>query len=531
MNNDFLENFEKRMEKLSYTYMINAQLDKKTVITEKYNLQRQDLLNLIYATLCLIMDKSLKDEDCLIEDIEEFIYGILVTNYKMEILPEHAKEIARYIVIKVLRNDGKQFGFKIVDFNNDSFKVLNYYLIKSEPSIEDKTVSSYKLTDEGYKLLLNTYEIDQRLQVEIQNIILTESLKRKNFKGSLSVVRQLDSLMSSQIDSVKNMIKSIRENIFEINQKDFSETYLKNIEIINEQKNKLKFIERLILTTQEDINKAEILTDENIEALNDLNQVKKYIDRLILKSTTMVDSHFDYKSEYLKALKAISENFNQRHLSFNKTYLKPIEGDLSRLNNFNLFFSPMFKLRFKKHLNYNKLIDEFSIIQESSPEQEVDVEDIDKTEMLEDLENKRLKNVYKDALAVLFKYICKNEQETLLSAVIEEIANNPHDYEKLASDIRIFSELIINLLRLGTLNFEDIYSTSKDTIFDASAKFDIVEAFYELYQQEIFGAVKEVQFVKKENTVFDISESMEKEGILYSITMNDLMILKNKAID
>lgn len=527
---NFLDNFEKRMEKLSYTYLIDYQVDKKSLIFDKYNIDRQDMINIVYSTLCFIMDKTLKDEDCLMDDIVEFLSEILNNYYDFdrELSNEDINEIARYIIVKVLRNDGKQFNFKIKNYSSNKTEIVNYYLIKSQPSLIDKTISSYKLTEEGYRLLLNTYETDQRLQVELQSIILTESIKRRNFKNGISTIRQMDNIIRVQISNVKEMIRQIRENIFEIKIDNFSKMYLENINIIREQKENLLKIERLILKSQEDIRNAVTIEKENEEALKDLSEIKDYVDKLIEQSTIMVDYHFDLKEEYLKALRTISQNFNKNHLSLLKTYMMPIEENIKILDNAHLLFQPLIKPNTNKILNYNKILDELKIIQDDKSEEDINIDNIEDVENRDELENQRIKKIYFNSVDKLLDNILFFLENGIYQFTIYDLINNlsVEDYVTLIPNIRIFTEIIIYLLRMGTINLTDIYIQNKNAYFDASSKFDIIESLLEfIVKKDLVNEHISISFTKIENDIIKISEHTNEDDIVkYIAEMNNINI-------
>lgn len=524
----FLDNFEKRMEKLSYTYLIDYQVDKKSVVFEKYNIDRQDMLNIVYSTLCFIMDKTLKDEDCLMDDIIDFLDIILNEYYFNESLnKDEISEIARYIIVKVLRNDGKQFTFKIKNYSSGKTEIVNYYLIKSQPSLLDKTISSYKLTEEGYRLLLNTYETDQRLQVELQSIILTESIKRRNFKNSIATIRQMDNIIRVQIANVKEMIKQIKENIFDIKIDTFANMYNENINVIKEQKENLLKIERLILKSQEDIRNAEYIEKENEEALKDLEEIKKYIDRLIEQSTIMVDYHFDLKTEYLSALKSISQSFNKNHLSFSKTYLLPIEENIKILDNSHLLLQSLIKPNTNKILNYNKIFDEFKIIQDDKNEEDINVETIEDEENIEEKNNAALKQIYFKSVDMLVSkikdFISQGYYEFSMKSLIYNLDET--EYILLIPNIRIFTEILIYILRIGTIDFKTIYDKNKNTYFDASSKFDIIESLLETaIKHNLIKDNYVFEFTKIQDEIIEISEHFNNDIVRYKAELNDINI-------
>ena len=68
--NEFLNNFHKRMEKLSYSYLIDSKAATLTFYKEYFT--DIEFINLIYTLMVFILEKSLKSEDCTLDDMSVF---------------------------------------------------------------------------------------------------------------------------------------------------------------------------------------------------------------------------------------------------------------------------------------------------------------------------------------------------------------------------------------------------------------------------------------------------------------------------
>lgn len=73
MQYEFLNHFSKRMKNVGlYTILIQNSIQKTT--WQKYGFQKTDeQMNLIFAVLLYIMEQSLKEENCTMDDIGAYI--------------------------------------------------------------------------------------------------------------------------------------------------------------------------------------------------------------------------------------------------------------------------------------------------------------------------------------------------------------------------------------------------------------------------------------------------------------------------
>ncbi len=113
---DFLRNFEKRMEKLSYSFLIDYVIATKNLLNS-YGFDDIQGINLVYTLMCFVLDKSLKDEECTLEHMSSFLDDIISRYYSQTLDEQQTHEITRFIVYKVLRNDGKPFAFDTYNYS------------------------------------------------------------------------------------------------------------------------------------------------------------------------------------------------------------------------------------------------------------------------------------------------------------------------------------------------------------------------------------------------------------------------------
>ncbi|MDV3426495.1 MAG: hypothetical protein LIR50_04820, partial [Bacillota bacterium] len=340
---DFLNNFDKRMEKLSYSFLIDNKVS--TLTAFKNNFSSIELINLVYSLMCFVLDKSLKDEECILSDMSSFLEDIASKYYNKSLSETESYDITHLIIYKILRNDGNPFIFKTMDYSLGKEKVFNYHLLQQKPSKRDNNKSTFSLTREGYRLILSALEVDERTQIDLNQMILELSLKKKNFSQGLMAVENLNNLITAQVNVINNFIYRTRENIFSINQKEFEDNFIKNIEVLKEQNKKFDELKEVIILEEERLRKAEgEISKNNYESLKQLGRIKELLISITFKAGELIGRHFQFKNEYRKALEEASFYYNNKRIDIKEDLVKPVEKDMEKLPELFKLFNPLFKI-------------------------------------------------------------------------------------------------------------------------------------------------------------------------------------------
>src|SRR5690554_2628015 len=107
MELSFLNNFPKRMKSIgTYAFLFKNSMSKTT--WKQYGFEDFfEQTNMIFAVLLFIMEQSLKDEPCTMDDIGGFIDIINMKSLNKPLTYEDCKELADFIVNIILGNQGK----------------------------------------------------------------------------------------------------------------------------------------------------------------------------------------------------------------------------------------------------------------------------------------------------------------------------------------------------------------------------------------------------------------------------------------
>lgn len=511
---DFLKDFEKRMRKLSYPFLIDSQVVMKTE-WEKYGLKLQETINLIYSVLCLIMEKSLKDEECTYSDINKFLMDLITQYYDIHLSENSIYELSKYIIMRVLKNEGAMFLFEAKDYENNRSKIYQYHLVNQENSKVDPTKSTFSLSEEGYMLMLNSFEIDQKLKIEMESFIAEESIKRQNYKDGVMAIRNLENLITSQIQSIDNFILRTKENVLYIEVEEFNDSYNKNLNILRDQNKKFRELKQIIIKEKGKVRK---LIENNLEreymnSLISLGEMEKGLQRIIEKATKLISKHIDFSEEYVKALHNLSYLYNNDKLNIKEKLLKPIEDDINKIENIHLLLNSLFTPKVPKRLNLDKIFEEQRVEKKEEIEEGVNIDDLPYEDEESEINNV-FQEKYMKIVRSIFKYIYNNKNTELKCLIEDYEKKSNEEYFELIPSIRLFTEVMIELIKIGEIDINEFlneyiqsYATEKTNIFDLKS------VLYEvLINDNSLKGIKIIRFIKKNDSeTLEIKERVPKD--------------------
>ena len=86
-------------------------------------------VNMIYAVLLFIMEYSLREQPCTIDDISVFVDDVCNRYLKKSLSYEKSRELAEFIINIVLCDEGHAMYFDCFEFEKREYKKKNIYFI------------------------------------------------------------------------------------------------------------------------------------------------------------------------------------------------------------------------------------------------------------------------------------------------------------------------------------------------------------------------------------------------------------------
>ena len=115
---DFLKNFEQRMKFVGrYALLCSNSFGKQQ--WKDYGIEtRDEQMNMLFTLLLFIMEYSLREENCTMDDLASFVEEIGYEYYGQKRSFEKCRELARFMVEDILGNSGSSMYFKALDYES-----------------------------------------------------------------------------------------------------------------------------------------------------------------------------------------------------------------------------------------------------------------------------------------------------------------------------------------------------------------------------------------------------------------------------
>ena len=308
----FLKDFEKRMKKVGvYAIIVKNTLSKQRW-KNFYFEEDYETINFVFAVFLFIREESLKDEICTIDDIASFIDDINTRSFKKPLVYDECVKLADFVVNTILCDDGKTMYFQGFNFEENEYNDIHISFLENKIVYVDNTIRrvSYRLSNDGYNLMLSTLEIENNLSITIQEIIFKEHLKKAEYKKAVDDIKNMFNLIRIQIQKMNDAVRRIRQNVLNYSVEEYKVLLNENIESIDNIRMKLvhhrNSIEENIIALKEKHINIKKLDQKEKENLKNLNQIQTYINSSLNEQQKLLKTHFDFKVVYSKQLEEMT---------------------------------------------------------------------------------------------------------------------------------------------------------------------------------------------------------------------------------
>lgn len=505
MKLDFLNQHHIRMKKIgAYSLLFRNSISKRT--WDKYGfIEGYEQDNLVFSVLLYIMEQSLKEEICTIDDIGEFIDEINSLYYKKSISYEECKELAEFIVNVILCDEGKAMYFKALNYKRAEYENINVSFLKNSMEyIEGVRRVSYSLTDEGYELILSTLEVEESLKLTIQEIIFKLHLDKASYDKALDDMKNIFNGMRRRVQKMEDDIRRIKESPLTYSVDEYKSMMEGNIEILNENKkkflaHKLAIEEKIQVFEEKDIHIKD-LNEEEMENLMNLRIINEYLGRTIDEEQRILKNHFDLKRIYGEELENISkmsliERFDIKKEVFNKILENP-----NKLDNIHLLFSSLFTRNPDKNYNLNKAFQFQQPVRAKDNEDDEELLSFNEEDIIEAENKKKLERIEKcnKIIELILEFACEKGKITL-SEINNKISESEVLKDVLIPTVEIFREVIIEMLKVRDININELEEERKTSIDNNEIEFQLNKSILELIDRnDLLSNVSEIKVNKVE---------------------------------
>lgn len=531
MQYDFLKAFPKRMKSVGLHALLQANSSQKAIWRQLGFEGLSEQLNMIFSVLLYLMEQSLKEEPCTIDNITDFIYSINEQYYNKQIDYAECRDLGDFIVNVVLSNEGKPMYFMGYNYEEKQAEQLHISFVNNKIVYDEQDMrrTSYYLTDDGYNLLLGTLEVESNLKLTIQELIFKLHLEKQSYDRALDDVKNIFNLMRIQLQKIQAAMLRIRRNALEYSVIEYGNLLQENLGTIDRTKEKFCDYRELVQARVQQMEKDNIrihaLNVEDAEKLQNLRRIDFYLGRAIDEYQRILNSHFDLKALYTVELEKISEmSMIQRFNLHTELYERLLEAP-ERLEHLDIFFRPLFNRQPDKVVNLNKFLEPQRVrVTEEEWEQE-ETEDSD-AEAWEQEQKRMLQAklaLYAGSLTVLLEHLVANKS-IKLSALVKNLSEQ--EREIFLPTIAIFKEIMVELLKTKTMDIVSLRQEQANFIQEESNNFHLQSMLLDILDRH-----PEWRWIKRIDVYRLPSEKPlvlkqldEKTGILKNIRCSELML-------
>ena len=491
MQYEFLKKFPRRMKNVGL-YAVIIQNSSQKLSWKQYGFTKFDeQINLLFEVLLYIMEQSLKEEKCTMDDIATYIDTINVQYLRKDISYEQCHQLGDFIVNTVLSNEGRPMYFGGYDFEKNEYEEMHISYVANKIVYVENEVrrTSYYLTDDGYNLLLSTLEIEDNMKFNIHEIIFRLHLEKQSYDKAVNDIKNVFNLMRIQFQRVQEAMRQIRRNALSYSVDEYEEVLVGNLNTITDTKKKFQEYKTVIQERVKDLEEENInirkLSKKEQQDLNNLRVIEEYLTRVLDEHQKILNSHFDLKILYTEELERLSQARLIQRFSMRRDLYDKVLKQADTLENMDMFLRPLFNRNPEKIYNLNKAFSYEKSVNagmEKDTEEEVDFdEEAFRREKEEKLQKKLL--VYEKSLQYLLEKASVTG-EVSLGQLKDRLDIYPEEKEIFIPNVDVFKEIMVELIRNRTIDIATLKKERREYIQEQPDGFQLNEMILKLVEEQ-----------------------------------------------
>lgn len=494
-----------------YAYLFKNSLAKTT--WKQYGFEDfHEQTNIMFAVLLFIMEQSLKDEPCTMDDIGSFIDMVNMRSFKKQNSYEECKQLGDFIVNVILGNEGKVMYFQGYDFETEEYKNIHTSFIGNKPIYLDGDVrrTSYYLTDDGYNLMLSTLEMESNMLLTIHEMIFKLHIEKASYDKAVDDVKNIFNQLRIQFQRIQEAMRKIKQNALNYSVLDYKTLLEDNLNTISDTSVKFSGYRENIRDRVKELEEQDInikkLDKTDSENLKNLKIIEDYLSRTIDEHQQILKNHFELKSLYTKELEDLSQMTLIKRFNLRNELYDHVLEDSSVMENLEYFIRPLLNREVDKTYNINKSIEIQKPIRTKIINDEEEILYFDELEWQEEriAKQKAKLLLYNNSLNTILTLAVENEGISLGN--IKDLLDE--DFTELIPTVEIFKEIMVELLRNMVIDIEELKKERSDHLLDNSVlEFQLNESILDLIlSNPDFQDIKKISTYRtgdKEPVVFE----------------------------
>ena len=496
MQYEFLKQFPKRMKHVGAYVLLFANSSQKTIWKQYGFLKLDEQINVIFAVMLYLMEQSLKEENCTIDDIGAYLDSLNMRYFEKNMGYEDCKSLGDFIINVALSNEGKAMYFDGFDFEQRAYQIMNVSYVANKIVYVDAEVrrTSYYLTEDGYNLLLSTLEIENNMKLTIHEMIFKLHLEKQSYDRAVDDIKNVFNLLRIQLQKMEDAMGRIRRNALSYSVAEYETILEENLDTISDTKEKFRNYRELVRARVKELEEMDVnirrLEKKEEENLKNLGIIETYLNRTIDEHQKILSSHFDLKLLYTKELEQLSQMSLIRRFSLRNDLYEKILERPEGLGRMEIFLRPLFGNAPEKIYNLKKCTELQRPIRKKEAEESGEVMEFGEEGWMEEEEKRRqekLKKYERSLGCLLGKALEAKQWEVSLEEIKSSLTadggkteDGTEDYGGLIPNVQIFKEIMVELIKGGDIDIRQLREERRNYIGEFSGGFQLNEMILNL---------------------------------------------------
>ena len=496
MQYEFLKQFPRRMKHVGAYVLLFANSSQKTIWKQYGFLKLDEQINVIFAVLLYLMEQSLKEENCTIDDIGAYLDSLNMRYFEKNMGYEDCKSLGDFIINVALSNEGKAMYFDGFDFEQRAYQIMNVSYVANKIVYVDAEVrrTSYYLTEDGYNLLLSTLEIENNMKLTIHEMIFKLHLEKQSYDRAVDDIKNVFNLLRIQLQKMEDAMGRIRRNALSYSVAEYETILEENLDTISDTKEKFRNYRELVRARVKELEEMDVnirrLEKKEEENLKNLGIIETYLNRTIDEHQKILSSHFDLKLLYTKELEQLSQMSLIRRFSLRNDLYEKILERPEGLGRMEIFLRPLFGNAPEKIYNLKKCTELQRPIRKKEAEESGEVMEFGEEGWMEEEEKRRqekLKKYERSLGCLLGKALEAKQWEVSLEEIKSSLTadggkteDGTEDYGGLIPNVQIFKEIMVELIKGGDIDIRQLREERRNYIGEFSGGFQLNEMILNL---------------------------------------------------
>lgn len=531
MQYDFLKQFPRRMKNVGLYSMLVLNSAQKTTWKQYGFMKTDEQINMIYAVMLYIMEQSLKEEHCTMDDIGAYIDGLNTAWLEKPLSYEDCKALGDFIVNVILSNEGRAMYFDGFNFEQKAYQIMNISYVGNRVVYLDTEVkrTSYYLTDDGYNLMLSTLEIESNMKLTIHEMIFQMHLEKQSYDKAVDDIKNVFNLLRIQLQKIQEAMGKIRRNALNYTVADYENILLENMDAVDEAKGKFAGYRELVKSRVQELEQENInvrkLTAKEEEKLGNLRTIEAYLNRSIDELQRILSSHFDLKALYTKELEALSQMSLIKRFSLRSELYDRLLENPHGLGELMIFLRPLFQKEAHKTYNLNKALEIQRPVRRTRDEDATEELDFDEEGWQQEMERKRREKLrlYASCLTVILDAATEKGEITLAQLCEQTASSKLRD--SLIPNVEIFKEVMVELIKTRSIDIPALRRERSENISEGAGDFQLNEMLLELLDTPKRSGIAGIEIYRMEDEQPVIFHQVKDEaGQIKQIRCSNVMI-------